>query len=123
MAEGSLAGDASTPATFAGSEPGRPHHRHLKHRPALPRLDLEAVVVRAAPAEGGEGMVAEFVPVRVLAQAAGRSAVEGLTVELAPGDRMVLTGADNAFPGASLLAAGAAGPGPDGGAEAGGEPR
>jgi hypothetical protein len=62
--------------------------------------------VRAAPGPGGgsdePALVAELVPVRVLAQDAGRAAIEALTGALAPGDRLVLTGADNAFPGAAL---------------------
>lgn len=61
-------------------------------------------VVRAAPAEGGQGQVAEFVPVRVLARHAGQAALEALVAPLAAGDTLVLTGADNAFPGASLAA-------------------
>ncbi len=62
-------------------------------------------VVRAVAAEGGEGgLAAEFVPVRVLAQAEGRSAIASESVDLAAGDRIVLTGGDNAFPGATLVA-------------------
>jgi RND family efflux transporter MFP subunit len=63
-------------------------------------------VVRAAPQSGANGakpaLVAELVPVRVLAQDAGRSAIEGTAAALAPGDALVLIGADNAFPGATL---------------------
>ena len=67
-------------------------------------------VVRALPAETappGDGakpaLVADFVPVRVLAEADSRSAVASLGAPLAAGDAIVLVGADNAFPGASLL--------------------
>jgi RND family efflux transporter MFP subunit len=80
-------------------------------------------VVRALPGggdAGGPGLVADFVPVRVLAQADGRSAVESLGPPLAAGDSIVLVGGDNAFPGAGLLwqdeGAPAAGHGPGGGA-------
>lgn len=59
-------------------------------------------VVRAQPGPGEQGHVAEFVPVRVLARHAGQAALEALTVPLAAGDTLVLTGADNAFPGATL---------------------
>jgi RND family efflux transporter MFP subunit len=70
-------------------------------------------VVRAVPGSGNEGtsdggaakkeaLLAELVPVRVLAQHGGRSAIEALATALAPGDALVLTGADNAFPGAAL---------------------
>ena len=61
-------------------------------------------VVRAAAAPGGQGQVAELVPVRVLAQHAGVSALAALATPLAAGDTLVLTGADNAFPGATLAA-------------------
>ena len=80
-----------------------------------------AVVVRAAPAPPPEGggspgpppptLVAEFVPVRVLAQADGYTAVEPLGPPLSPGDSIVLAGADNAYPGAAL-SAGPSGPPP-----------
>jgi multidrug efflux pump subunit AcrA (membrane-fusion protein) len=71
-------------------------------------------VVRAAaapkppgdPGANGDappGLVADFVPVRVLAQAGGRSAVEPIGGVLEPGDSVLLTGADNAAPGAMLL--------------------
>jgi len=61
-------------------------------------------VVRAVPAEGGPGLVAEFVPVRVLARHASQAALAALTVPLTAGDTLVLIGADNAFPGAALAA-------------------
>jgi len=60
----------------------------------------------AAGSAGGGGapdLVAEIVPVRVVAEADGRSAVESLAGPLAPGDDVILIGADNAFPGAALL--------------------
>jgi hypothetical protein len=60
-------------------------------------------VVRAVPSEGGQGHVAELVPVRVLARHAGLAALAALAVPLAAGDTLVLTGADNAFPGATLM--------------------
>jgi len=69
-------------------------------------------VVRAQPAEGGTGHVAEFVPVRVLARHAGQAALASVAAPLAAGDTLVLTGADNAFPGATLALL----PGPDGSA-------
>jgi RND family efflux transporter MFP subunit len=66
-----------------------------------------ARVIRAASgpagADGHPTLVAEFVPVRVLAEEGGRTAVEALEGVLAPGDRLLLTGADSAFPGAALL--------------------
>lgn len=68
-------------------------------------------VVRAVPAEGGQGKVAELVPVRVLARHAGRAALAALATPLALGDELVLTGADNAFPGATLAARPAEGSG------------
>ncbi len=80
-----------------------------------------AVVVRAAPAPPPDGdappgpppptLVAEFVPVHVLAQADGYTAVETLGPPLSPGDSIVLAGADNAYPGAAL-SAGPSGPPP-----------
>ncbi|MEW6072509.1 MAG: HlyD family efflux transporter periplasmic adaptor subunit, partial [Planctomycetota bacterium] len=60
----------------------------------------------APPAHPGPpppAWVAEIVPVRVLAEADGFSAVESLGPPLAAGDRVVLAGADNAYPGAALL--------------------
>jgi RND family efflux transporter MFP subunit len=73
-------------------------------------------VVRAAAGSGGSAerpaLVAELVPVRVLARDGGRAAIEGLASALAPGDRLVLTGADNAFPGAALAARDPAGDAP-----------
>ena len=61
-------------------------------------------VVRALPAEGGDhgGMIADFVPVRVLGQVDGRSAVMSAGPPLDVGDAIVLVGGDNAFPGAAL---------------------
>jgi len=78
-------------------------------------------VVRASPLASagatdgaGTGLQAEFVPVRVLVQEGGVSAVEpprasraageppATVAELVAGDSLVLTGADNAFPGAAL---------------------
>lgn len=85
--------------------------------------DRGAHVVRAVPApppgpdapppgQGPPGPThqAELVPVRVLGAEGARSAVAPLAGGLAPGDRVVLIGADMAFPGAPLLARGAAGP-------------
>ena len=63
------------------------------------------------PAGGPPMLLAEFVPVKVLAEADGRSAVTSLGPPLSVGDAVVLAGADNAFPGASLLVREAA-PGP-----------
>jgi len=65
-------------------------------------------VFRATAAAGesggeGRGLTAELVPVRVLAEVSGTSAVEPVGAPLAPGDRLVLVGAGNAFPGAPLL--------------------
>jgi multidrug efflux pump subunit AcrA (membrane-fusion protein) len=60
------------------------------------------VRVAAGPVgpDGRAARMAEFVPVRVLAEDAGRSALEA---RLAPGNLLVLTGADAAFPGVLLL--------------------
>jgi RND family efflux transporter MFP subunit len=68
-------------------------------------------VVRAVPAPPGEpgapdgGLVAEIVPVDVLAEEGGRSALaaRGDARPLAAGDALVLVGADSAFPGAALM--------------------
>jgi RND family efflux transporter MFP subunit len=69
---------------------------------------LVRAVASPPAAEGGKpGLVAEFVPVRVLVQADGRSAIESLGPELAAGDSIVLVGADNAFPRAALMPTGA----------------
>lgn len=46
---------------------------------------------------------AAFVPVRLLGQSGGRAAVEPLGASLEPGERIVVVGADLAFPGAPLL--------------------
>lgn len=46
---------------------------------------------------------AAFVPVRLLGQARGRAAVQPLGVALEPAERIVVVGADLAFPGAPLL--------------------
>lgn len=73
-----------------------------------------ARVVRAAPGpagpDGKPGLVAEFLAVRVVAEEGGRSAVLALDGALAPGERVLLSGADSAFPGAALLVREAAGP-------------
>jgi HlyD family secretion protein len=69
-------------------------------------------LVRAKPETGPEGrpgLVADFVPVRVLAQADTRSAIVSLGPPLEAGDSIVLVGADNAFPGAALMPRGAGG--------------
>ena len=58
--------------------------------------------------EKGGAFQAGFVPLVVLAQVDGLSAVESLGVPLSEGDKIVLTGADNAFPGAPLLVRGEA---------------
>ena len=70
----------------------------------------------AAPGDAAAGHgppppahVAEFVPVRVLAEADGFSAVESIGQPLVAGDAIVLTGADNAYPGAALNVAAAPG--------------
>lgn len=65
--------------------------------------DQGAYVVRAAQAAQGGGTQAELVPVRVLAQHDGKVALAAVAAPLAAGDALVVTGADNAFPGASLL--------------------
>ena len=49
------------------------------------------------------GWVADFVPVRVLGEVDALSAIVSLGPPLEVGDRIVLVGADNAFPGAPLL--------------------
>ncbi|MCB9896482.1 MAG: efflux RND transporter periplasmic adaptor subunit [Planctomycetes bacterium] len=62
------------------------------------------LVVRAVPApDGGDGLVGELVPVRVLGSDAGSTAVEPISGKLAPGDRVVMTGVDLAYPGVALL--------------------
>lgn len=55
--------------------------------------------------DGKPSLVAEFVPVRVLAEEGGRSALASLegAPALAVGDALILIGADAAFPGAQLL--------------------
>lgn len=63
-----------------------------------------AVVVVADPGAAGGPPTARFVPVRVLARAAGEAAVESLEPgALAAGANVVVTGCDNVFPGAPLL--------------------
>ena len=64
---------------------------------------VRAVPAPEQPADGPTGLVADFVPVRVLATADGMTAVETLGPPIAPGDQVVLVGADNAFPGAALM--------------------
>ncbi|HEX6883630.1 MAG TPA: efflux RND transporter periplasmic adaptor subunit [Planctomycetota bacterium] len=69
--------------------------------------ELGARVVRAVEGppgpDGAAGLVAELVPVRVVSEEGGRSAVEALEGALVPGERVLLTGADGAFPGVALL--------------------
>jgi multidrug efflux pump subunit AcrA (membrane-fusion protein) len=99
-------------------------------------VEQGSVVVRAVeappPPQQGEGasddppdaapaLTAEWVPVRVLASQAGRSAVEPLAGELAPGDRLVVTGVDLAFPGVPLLPSVGAPAGADAAPATGGE--
>lgn len=55
-------------------------------------------------------LMAAFVPVRPLGTFDGRTAVEPLGAPLAAGDRVVVVGADMAFPGAPLADRGAAAP-------------
>jgi len=50
-----------------------------------------------------DGYQASFVPVVVLAEVDGVSAIESLGGPLAVGDELVLTGGDNAYPGATLV--------------------
>jgi hypothetical protein len=64
----------------------------------------------AADAQGEDGRplapTARIVPVRVLAADATRAAVQALDpAALAPGDLVIVTGADNVYPGASLAPA------------------
>lgn len=63
--------------------------------------DQGRFVVAAKRAEGGYR--ASFVPVIVLAEVAGVSAIESLGGPLLVGDELVLTGGDNAYPGATLV--------------------
>jgi HlyD family secretion protein len=87
------------------------------------------IVVRAAPGEQPQSLVAQWVPVRVLGSEGGWTAVEPLGGELAEGDSIVVTGVDLAFPGAPLLPrppatgaeAGAGAPGPEGAPSTGGD--
>ncbi len=60
------------------------------------------IVVRASAGEDGKP-VAELIPVRVLARDATGAAIESLGPPLSPGDRVVETGVDLAFPQAPLL--------------------
>ena len=91
---------------------------------ALMASEGGSYLVRAAEAggaqeEGGRpSLVAEFLPVRVLAESGATTAVEPAVpgATLAVGDRICLVGADNAFPGAPLM------PRVDGGAGGGGAP-
>lgn len=72
-----------------------------------------ALVVRAAagePGPHGPTLVAELVPVRVLASDAGFSAVEPLGAPLAAGEQVVVTGVDMTFPGATLMPVPGGGP-------------
>ncbi len=65
---------------------------------------LYLVRARETPSEDGRpSMVAEFVPVRILAESNAKCAIEPLGLSLASGDAVCLVGADNAFPGAPLL--------------------
>jgi len=78
---------------------------------ALMASDRGSYLVRAAEADGAQGeggrpsLVAEFVPVRVLAESGATCAIESAApgITLAAGDRICLVGADNAFPGAPLM--------------------
>jgi multidrug efflux pump subunit AcrA (membrane-fusion protein) len=76
-------------------------------------------LVRAAPGPadvaGRPALVAEFVAIRVLAEDGGLSAVESVEpgagpAPLAVGDAVLLSGADSAFPGATLLPRESGGP-------------
>jgi len=78
---------------------------------ALRTLRDGTVIVRAVPGEpaddgadnAGGGLTAEWIPVRLLGLDPDGAAVEPLEAgSLAPGDRVVVTGVDLAFPGASL---------------------
>lgn len=62
------------------------------------------VVVKAVPpAEAGPALpTAAFVPVRLLEQSEGRAAIEPLGEDLKAGERVLVVGADMAFPGAPL---------------------
>ena len=60
------------------------------------------VVADEAGSSADASLVARFVPVRIVASADGRSAVQPLAGELNPGDRVVLTGVDSAYPGVPL---------------------
>lgn len=79
------------------------------------RITDDGTLVVVADAGPG-GPVGRMVPVRVLGQASGHSAVEPLADEpLSAGDQVVVTGVDLAYPGVSLqprqASAAAAGPG------------
>lgn len=71
---------------------------------ALRVVDAGTIVVRAAPGDGAGTLQAEWVAVRVLGTQAGVAAIEALEGTLAPGERVVLTGVDLAFPGVPLRA-------------------
>lgn len=89
---------------------------------AIRRVAEGTLVARAVPgpagADGRPSLVAELVPVQVLAVEGTRSAVAALDPALDPplaaGDKLVVTGVDRAFPGAPLLPP--RGGGPPGGA-------
>lgn len=77
---------------------------------AVQRTPEGALVVRAASGPSGPrgaSLVAQLVPVRVLAVEGARAAIEArdetLDPPLAAGDRVVVVGLDRAFPGAPLL--------------------
>lgn len=86
------------------------HDAILVPQDAVRVLPQGSVVVRAKAGEapagapaGAAALTAEWVPVRVVASHAGESAIESLAAPLAAGDKLVLIGADMAFPGAPLL--------------------
>lgn len=89
-----------------------PHHDALvAPSDAIRRMAEGTIVARAvagpAGADGRPSLVAELVPVQVLAVDGSRSAIAALDPELDPplaaGDSIVVTGVDRAFPGAALL--------------------
>lgn len=88
----------------------RAHHDALVvPSDAVRTTERGLIVVCASSSGAGQGSdqalqaTAEWVPVRILASDGDRSVIESTARELAPGERVVVTGVDLAFPGAPLL--------------------
>lgn len=114
-------------ANQAGLRPGLFCHARLFFEPLVDVLCVPSDAIMAsergmhlvrARSESGAGghpsLTAEFVAVRIVAEAQDRCAIEALAAPLYEGDAICLVGADNAFPGAPLLSRGANPQGPSG---------